>query len=432
MRVKNIRAVQDGVTLCSIISHFEPSLLDLGSINRDNRAQNMRNAYSMLTDRLQVPSILDFSDLIDSRTSDRVLMFFTAMAVTYLQRSHLQSSDSKGNDEEISHVKSKVQVIERKLDHLNATAQRLSSGFSLVVASGVNMEAKAYRSAYMREAELENHVTNLELKIEKLNSALCEQQNAVEKLLLQQDSFDKIIHAEPNDIDKIDDATLRESYIVLLEQNRHLKHQNKQLVLENEALKQLTSTEPPEKLKKRHSVTDEKEKGLVDRPKRDGKKKKGSTLRRKTASNIKSISQTLDRKARIDILNMNLTSQPETADKSSHTEWKKASSHSQMDSRVVSPRKKALLSKTDILIGEPDGGMAISDPTAKVRGTVSDTPHIVVSKPEIPVKQISTPSFLLTPAPDILSTEKVEVIDDMILETAQTWDDLDDMLSEFD
>ena len=106
-RLKNIRSIQDGISLFIIISHFEPEKVDFSSINKDNRAQNMRNGYTMLINDLEVPPLLEFSDTIDTKISERALTFFVIWSVTFLQKTHISGYNvGVANDENLVIVKS--------------------------------------------------------------------------------------------------------------------------------------------------------------------------------------------------------------------------------------------------------------------------------------------------------------------------------------
>ena len=165
--------LQDGATLCALVAHLAPDQLDFSTILRDNRAQNMRTAYTILTNQIGTPSLLDFSDLIDQKTSERALIFFVGQAILSAQqlKNANAAGGSQASDLEVTHLKSKVQILERKLENLTSTAQRLAAGFSMVMSSSESMEESAHHTARTKGSEMEETILRLEKKINQFKAS---------------------------------------------------------------------------------------------------------------------------------------------------------------------------------------------------------------------------------------------------------------------
>lgn len=211
--------------------------MEFSTINKDNKAQNNRIAYTKLTEELGIPAIFEFSDLIESKTSERALMFFVGHCINVLQSekaSEGQSSEMIGS--ELNHIKNSVLIMEKRLDTLSSTAQRLSSGIELVLSSSNAAESTSFQTSLMKDQELQNHVINLELKIGKLMAFIHAQDAQIDELIKKQNNFDDIINFNSPHEDELDEETIRINYPKLVQQNNYLRNCNDMLSEQNKLL----------------------------------------------------------------------------------------------------------------------------------------------------------------------------------------------------
>jgi len=245
IKIKNLRAIQDGVTLCALVFHYHPELLDFSSLVKENKAQNNRNAFTFLVTNLKIPALIDFSDLIDVKTSDRALMFFTAHCIHFLQnesKEEEQFHSCTTEDYELLHLRRKMQIIEKRIELLSGKSEKLANNLDTVVSSATAAENKSFQSSMEKEMEVQNHIIHLEMKIGKMMALVHEQASQINELLEKQDDFDKIWQEQVKSSEALDEATLREKYALLLLENRSLREHNDRLLKQHSEM-QLTPSE---------------------------------------------------------------------------------------------------------------------------------------------------------------------------------------------
>lgn len=236
-KVRNIRAIQDGVTLCALISYFHPEIYDFSTIIKENKAQNNKNAFTILSNNLSIPVLFDFSDFIDSKTSERALIFFMGFCIQYLLDEQFKDQNSCSEvDNDLHQMKNKIQLLERKMDNLASNSQRLSRGFELVLSStSVETTIQHQKSINIDEMEMQNHVIELELRIGNLMSIIHSQKATLSELNEKQKKIDNILN-DPPPIENLDNLHVRKLYSQLQQQNETLRESNASLEEKNNFL----------------------------------------------------------------------------------------------------------------------------------------------------------------------------------------------------
>jgi len=80
VKVSNFHtSFQDGLAFCALIHKHRPDLLDYNSLNKDDKAGNLQLAFDIAEKELDIPKMLDVSDMLDvPKPDERSVMTYVA------------------------------------------------------------------------------------------------------------------------------------------------------------------------------------------------------------------------------------------------------------------------------------------------------------------------------------------------------------------
>jgi len=81
VKVENFHfSFQNGLALCALIHRHRPDLLDFSSLSSENKAQNLQLAFDIAERELDVPKLLDVTDMIDvPKPDERSVMTYVSL-----------------------------------------------------------------------------------------------------------------------------------------------------------------------------------------------------------------------------------------------------------------------------------------------------------------------------------------------------------------
>lgn len=69
---------QDGLAFCALINKFHPELLDFSQLDKANALENLRLAFTVADQKLDIPALLDPEDMINMKPDDKAVMTYVA------------------------------------------------------------------------------------------------------------------------------------------------------------------------------------------------------------------------------------------------------------------------------------------------------------------------------------------------------------------
>lgn len=67
---------QDGFVFCALIAKFRPDLMDISSIDRENKKFNLELAFTTAETHFKIPKLLDAEDMLAGKPDEQVVMTY--------------------------------------------------------------------------------------------------------------------------------------------------------------------------------------------------------------------------------------------------------------------------------------------------------------------------------------------------------------------
>eukprot|EP01133_Synstelium_polycarpum_P006782 gene6782-7884_t len=154
--VKNFHtSFQDGLAFCALIHKHRPDLLDFDSLNKEDKAGNLQLAFDIAERDLDIPKMLDVSDMLDVPKPDE------KSVMTYVAHHHFSASrKAEAAGKQVSKVLDLIMSLEHtKIDYvrratdlvqwIQSTTQQMESrdfGESVEAIQALQVAYKNYRN----------------------------------------------------------------------------------------------------------------------------------------------------------------------------------------------------------------------------------------------------------------------------------------------
>ncbi len=77
---------QDGYTLCALIAKFRPDLIDLSTLDRDNKSYNLDLAFTTAETHFKIPKLLDVQDMLAGKPDEQAVMTYVVQYWKYFSQ----------------------------------------------------------------------------------------------------------------------------------------------------------------------------------------------------------------------------------------------------------------------------------------------------------------------------------------------------------
>merc|ERR1712110_512328 len=80
---------QDGLAFCALLHYYDSDFLDFSSLTKEDGVKNLRLAFHIAEEHLEIPQLLDASDIFKGLTDERSVMTYVSMIRrAYEQKDH--------------------------------------------------------------------------------------------------------------------------------------------------------------------------------------------------------------------------------------------------------------------------------------------------------------------------------------------------------
>eukprot|EP01132_Coremiostelium_polycephalum_P011567 gene11567-14169_t len=153
VKVQNFHtSFQDGLAFCALIHKHRPDLLDYDSLNKDDKAANLQLAFDIAERELDIPKMLDVSDMLDvPKPDERSVMTYVAQYYHRFSASKKAETAGKAVSKALDNYLALEQV---KFDYI----QRATA-----LVDWINQNTQQFNSRDFGESieSVQNHMTAL-------------------------------------------------------------------------------------------------------------------------------------------------------------------------------------------------------------------------------------------------------------------------------